>query len=77
MKEFLKRNKVLVGFILASLLFLLCSYTYRVHLNDVDIRTVYEDGHKYVVASMTNQSGSNASGVSIIHSANCPCLKSK
>ena len=77
MKRFILKNKVLAGFILAFLLTALCSYTYRVHLNEVDVRTVYEDGHKYVVASMTNQYGSNASGVSIIHSANCPCLKNK
>lgn len=75
MKKILKQNKILVGFILASTLFLLYSYTYRVNYNDVDIRTVYEDGHKYVVATITNSSSSTISGISIVHSENCPCLK--
>ena len=55
MKKILKQNKILVGFILASTLFLLYSYTYRVNYNDVDVRTVYEDGHKYVVAYYNKQ----------------------
>ena len=76
MKRLLEKNKILVGFILASALFLFCSYTYRVNHNDVDVRTVYEDGHKYVVATMTNSISSDASGISIVHSENCPC-KSK
>ena len=75
MKKILKQNKILVGFILASTLFLLYSYTYRVNYNDVDVRTVYEDGHKYVVATITNSSSSTISGISIVQSENCPCLK--
>ena len=75
MKKILKQNKILVGFILASTLFLLYSYTYRVNHNDVDVRTVYEDGHKYVVATITNSSSSTISGISIVHSESCPCLK--
>ena len=75
MKKILKQNKILVGFILASTLFLLYSYTYRVNYNDVDVRTVYEDGHKYVVATITNSSSSTISGISIVHSENCSCLK--
>lgn len=75
MKKLLKQNKILVGFILASTLFLLSSYTYRVNHNDVDVRTVYEDGHKYVVATMSNSVSSQASGISIVHSENCPCKK--
>ena len=75
MKKLLKQNKILVGFILASTLFLLCSYTYRVNHNDVDVITVYEDGHKYVVATMTNSSSTTALGISIVHSENCPCKK--
>lgn len=75
MKKILKQNKILVGFILASTLFLLYSYTYRVNYNDVDVRTVYEDGHNYVVATITNSSSSTISTISIVHSENCPCLK--
>ena len=75
MKKLLKQNKILVGFILSSALFLLSSYTYRVNHNDVDVRTVYEDGHKYVVATMSNSVSSQASGISIVHSENCPCKK--
>ena len=75
MKKILKQNKILVGFILASTLFLLYSYTYRVNHNDVDVRTIYEDGHKYVVATITNSSSSTISGISIVQSENCPCLK--
>ena len=75
MKKILKQNKILVGFILASTLFLLYSYTYRVNHNDVDVRTIYEDGHKYVVATITNSSSSTISGISIVHSENCSCLK--
>lgn len=66
MKKILKQNKILVGFILASTLFLLYSYTYRVNHNDVDVRTVYEDGHKYVVATITNSSSSTISGIIIV-----------
>ena len=66
MKKILKQNKILVGFILASTLFLLYSYTYRVNHNDVDVRTVYEDGHNYVVATITNSSSSTISGIIIV-----------
>lgn len=66
MKKILKQNKILVGFILASTLFLLYSYTYRVNHNDVDVRTIYEDGHKYIVATITNSSSSTISGIIIV-----------
>lgn len=75
----MKKNisKILIGFLLGVFIFVLCSYTYKVNRNEVDVRTVYEDGHKYVVASMTNTGYPETSGVSIVHSANCPCLKNK
>lgn len=73
----MKKNisKILIGFLMGICVFALCSYTYRVSHNDVNIRTVYEEGHKYVVATMTNSSTSTPSGVSLVHSANCPCIK--
>lgn len=75
----MKKNisKILIGFLLGVFIFVLCSYTYMVNHNEVNVRTVYEDGHKYVVATMTHAADCRASGVSIVHSANCPCLKNK
>ena len=73
--KFFRNHKFLLGLLFASVLFLFCSYTYRVNNNDVDVRTVYEDGHKYVVATMTNKTNSSVGSVSIVHSENCPCKK--
>lgn len=44
----------------------------------VSVKTIYEDGHKYVVAysGVTNTS-SRPSGVSIVHSEACTCKRHK
>ncbi len=70
-------KNILIGFISCLMIILMCSYSYRVHFNTVNVRTVSEDGHKYVVATMTNEVSSKTSGISIVHSANCYCLKKK
>lgn len=68
------RKIFLISFLICILLFLLCSsYSYRINNNDVDIKTIYEDGHKYVVATMSSHNNGASSGISIIHSENCPC----
>jgi hypothetical protein len=76
MGRFFRKNKVLAGFIMALVLFLLCSYvSYTVNGCKVDVRTVHEDGHMYVVATLTNPATSHPGGVSIVHSENCPCKR--
>ena len=68
-----KISRVAILFILACAL---CSYTtYRVMNNDVDVRTVWEDGHKYVVATIGSHNNTAVSGISITHSEACPCKK--
>lgn len=68
------RKSFLIGFILGVAAFLLCAYTsYKVNFNEVYVKTVVEESHKYVVATITNTSSSTPAGVSIIHSENCWC----
>lgn len=67
-------KNILIGFISCLAIILMCSYSYKINGNTVDVRTVYEDGHKYVVATMSN-GHANSSGISIVHSANCHCIK--
>lgn len=69
-------KNILIGFISCLFIIFLCSYTFKVGYTNVNVRTIYEDGHKYVVATTYFDSQSRG-GVSIIHSHNCQCLKSK
>lgn len=70
-----ENKKLLLGIVVTALFFLFCSMTFKVNHNQADIRTITEEGHKYVVAVITNAGSSNAAGISIIHSEACPCKK--
>lgn len=66
----MKKKSFIIGFVLCLLIILFSSsYSYRISSHNVDVRTVIEDGHKYVVAAHSN------GGVSIIHSESCYCKK--
>ena len=68
-----------IGIILAivAVALIASSFTFSPTTNQVvDIREVEVGGHKYVVATSTQLSGSQRpGGVSIIHSAGCHCGK--
>ena len=68
-----------IGIILAivAVALIASSFTFSPTTNQVvDIREVEVGGHKYVVATSTQLSGSQRpGGVSIIHSAGCNCGK--
>lgn len=68
-----------IGIILAivAVALIASSFTFSPTTNQVvDIREVEVGGHKYVVATSTQLSGSQRpGGVSIIHSAGCKCGK--
>lgn len=71
-----------IGIILAivAVALIASSFTFSPTTNQaVDVREVEVGGHKYVVATSTQLSGSYSNqrpgGVSIIHSAGCNCGK--
>ena len=68
-KMFLCGCAVMVAF------FLFCSWSFNVGKNQVDIRTITEDGHKYVVATMTSTTNNGLGSVSIVHSEACSCKR--
>ena len=45
--------------------------------SNIDVKTIYEDGHKYVIAYQYVNTMERPGGVDIEHSAACPCLKNK
>ena len=69
----MKNKKLVIGFILGILLIGLCSSTFQYGATHVSVKTVVEDGHKYVVATTTCNGMVRPGGVSIIHSEACPC----
>ena len=71
-------KKFILGFISCICIVVLCSYTsFKVSYTDFGVRTVFEDGHKYVVAYSSYDGGATGSSISICHSAACQCLKNK
>ena len=71
-------KKFILGFISCICIVVLCSYTsFKVNYTDFGVRTVLEDGHKYVVAYSFYNSGGKSSSISICHSEACQCLKNK
>lgn len=67
-----ENKKFFIGLLVGIAIFLLCSWSYRLKFADVDVRTINEGGHKYVVTTATNNTGSSCS-VAIVHSAECSC----
>lgn len=45
--------------------------------SNIEVKTIYEDGHKYVIAYQYCDNIQRPGGVDIEHSAACPCLKNK
>lgn len=69
------RKSFLIGILVGVLAFILCAYTsYKVGIHEVQVKTITEDGHKYVVSTITNSNSTNC-GISIVHSEACWCKK--
>ena len=66
-------KKLVIGIISFLIVILMCSFSYKVGQNSVEVKTVYEDGHKYVVATIYNNA--NACGIAMVHSEACSCHK--
>ena len=66
----------LCGCAVMAAFFLFCSWTYNVNKNmtTVDVRTINEGGHSYVVTTASNKTGSSCS-VAIVHSEACSCKR--
>lgn len=45
--------------------------------SNIEVKTIYEDGHKYVIAYQYVNNMERPGGIDIEHSAACPCLKNK
>lgn len=68
-------KKLVIGIIFFLIMILTCSFSYKAGLNNVEIKTLYEDNHKYVVATIYNKATGNCCGISIVHSEACSCHK--
>jgi len=49
----------------------------RKYGGNIEVKTIYEDGHKYVIAYQYVNNMERPGGIDIEHSAACPCLKNK
>ena len=75
-------KKLAIGIICFMIMILTCSFSYKLaSYYSVDVRTVKEDGHKYVIATVNETStghvATSACDIAIIHSEACPCRKNK